>query len=106
MDVLRLATSFVTCLHAKDDAEKAAADIEALAEEVNGKRQLTSKPPVLERGEDEAIRQGFSIETAKYPTIETYADLCAHTLARAHARSGDTDAIAAGELEAADTEDA
>jgi hypothetical protein len=72
-----------------------AADIEALAEEVNGKRQLKSKPPVLERCEDEAIRQGFSIETAKYPTIETYADLCAHTLARAHARSGDTVAIAA-----------
>lgn len=332
-DVLRLATSFVTCLHAKDDAEKAAAlarrvarayretiqelsekptvgalyermtaaDIEALAEEsdsgapikdaeaalekarrrtqeraigrlteeVNGKRQFKSKPPVLERCEDEAIRQsfaagyaayiqtlppehqviarrynvidfamkvvgvgsigtrcwvallegrdaddqiilqmkeatpsvlasyvtamgdfapiahqgerivrgqkmmqavsdlflgwldgipgtnrqyfvrqlhdmkgGFSVETAKYPTIETYADLCAHTLARAHARSGDTvaiaaylgddkafadavevfavaeanfmtgdhkrltDAIAAGELEAADIEDA
>lgn len=41
------------------------------------------------------MKGGFDVDTAKYATIETYADLCARTLARAHARSGDTVAIAA-----------
>lgn len=41
------------------------------------------------------MKGGFDVEAAKYATIETYADLCARTLARAHARSGDTVAIAA-----------
>lgn len=88
------------------------------------------------------MKGAFDVETAKYATVELYADLCARTLARAHARSGDvvaiaayldegtsfadavevfavaeahfvagdhkrlTDAISAGELEAADTDDA
>jgi len=88
------------------------------------------------------MKGGFDVETAKFATVEVYADLCARTLARAHARSGDTvaiasylgegkafadavevfsvaeahfvagdhkrltEAIAAGELPAADTEDA
>jgi hypothetical protein len=88
------------------------------------------------------MKGGFNVEDAKFATIETYADLCARTLARAHARSGDAvaiaaylesdkkfadavevfavaeshfvmgdhkrlvDAIAAGEIEAADAEDA
>ena len=37
----------------------------------------------------------FDVEGAKFATLELYADLCAQTLARAHARSGDTVAIAA-----------
>jgi len=41
------------------------------------------------------MKGGFDIESAKFSTIETYADLCARTLARAHARSGDAVAIAA-----------
>jgi len=41
------------------------------------------------------MKGGFDVETAKYATVELYADLCARTLARAHARSGDTVAIAA-----------
>jgi uncharacterized protein (DUF2252 family) len=88
------------------------------------------------------MKGGFDVESAKLATVELYADLCARTLARAHARSGDTvaiaaylgddktfaeavevfavaeahfvagdhkrltEAIAAGEIEAADTEDA
>ena len=88
------------------------------------------------------MKGGFDVEGAKFATVELYAELCARTLARAHARSGDTvaiaaylgddkafadavevfavaeshfvagdhkrltEAIAAGELEAADTEDA
>jgi uncharacterized protein (DUF2252 family) len=88
------------------------------------------------------MKGGFNVENAKFATIDTYADLCARTLARAHARSGDAvaisaylgsddtfadavevfavaeshfvigdhkrlvDAIAAGEIEAADAEDA
>ncbi|MCX7431489.1 MAG: DUF2252 domain-containing protein [Planctomycetia bacterium] len=41
------------------------------------------------------MKGGFNVENAKFATIETYANLCAHTLARAHARSGDAVAIAA-----------
>ena len=41
------------------------------------------------------MKGGFDVEAAKYATVELYADLCARTLARAHARSGDTVAIAA-----------
>ena len=41
------------------------------------------------------MKGGFDVETAKLATVELYADLCARTLARAHARSGDTVAIAA-----------
>jgi uncharacterized protein (DUF2252 family) len=41
------------------------------------------------------MKGGFNVENAKFATIETYADLCARTLARAHARSGDAVAIAA-----------
>ena len=41
------------------------------------------------------MKGAFDVETAKYATVELYADLCARTLARAHARSGDTVAIAA-----------
>jgi hypothetical protein len=41
------------------------------------------------------MKGGFNVEKAKFATIETYADLCARTLARAHARSGDAVAIAA-----------
>ena len=41
------------------------------------------------------MKGGFNVEDAKFATIETYADLCARTLARAHARSGDAVAIAA-----------
>jgi len=41
------------------------------------------------------MKGGFNVESAKYGTIDTYADLCARTLARAHARSGDAVAIAA-----------
>ena len=41
------------------------------------------------------MKGGFNVESAKYATIETYATLCARTLARAHARSGDAVAIAA-----------
>jgi uncharacterized protein (DUF2252 family) len=41
------------------------------------------------------MKGGFDVDAAKYATMETYADLCARTLARAHARSGDTVAIAA-----------
>ncbi len=40
------------------------------------------------------MKGSFDVETAKYATVESYADLCARTLARAHARSGDTVAIA------------
>jgi len=47
------------------------------------------------------MKGGFDVETAKLSTIETYADLCARTLARAHTRSGDAVAISAylGETE-------
>jgi len=41
------------------------------------------------------MKGGFDVESAKLATVELYADLCARTLARAHARSGDTVAIAA-----------
>jgi uncharacterized protein (DUF2252 family) len=41
------------------------------------------------------MKGGFDIDAAKLATIELYADLCARTLAQAHARSGDTVAIAA-----------
>jgi len=41
------------------------------------------------------MKGGFNVECAKFSTIETYADLCARTLALAHARSGDAVAIAA-----------
>jgi uncharacterized protein (DUF2252 family) len=37
----------------------------------------------------------FNVDNAKFATITTYADLCARTLARSHARSGDAVAIAA-----------
>ena len=52
------------------------------------------------------MKGGFDVESAKLATFELYADLCARTLARAPARSGDAVAIAAGELEAADIEGA
>ena len=41
------------------------------------------------------MKGAFDVESAKVATLELYADLCARTLARAHARSGDTVAIAA-----------
>ena len=41
------------------------------------------------------MKGGFDIENAKLSTTETYANLCARTLALAHARSGDAVAIAA-----------
>jgi hypothetical protein len=41
------------------------------------------------------MKGGFDVESAKLATVQLYADLCARTLARAHARSGDTVAIAA-----------
>jgi uncharacterized protein (DUF2252 family) len=41
------------------------------------------------------MKGSFNVEAAKYGTLETYADLCARTLASAHARSGDAVAIAA-----------
>ena len=41
------------------------------------------------------MKGGFDITSAKFSTIEIYAVLCARTLARAHARSGDAVAISA-----------
>ena len=41
------------------------------------------------------MKGAFDVESAKFATLELYADLCARTLAQAHARSGDTVAIAA-----------
>ena len=41
------------------------------------------------------MKGAFDVEAAKFATVELYADLCGRTLARAHARSGDTVAIAA-----------
>jgi uncharacterized protein (DUF2252 family) len=41
------------------------------------------------------MKGSFDVENASFATLEIYADICARTLARAHARSGDPVAIAA-----------
>jgi uncharacterized protein (DUF2252 family) len=41
------------------------------------------------------MKGSFDVENASFATLDIYADICARTLARAHARSGDPVAIAA-----------
>ena len=41
------------------------------------------------------MKGSFDVETASFATLDIYADICARTLAQAHARSGDPVAIAA-----------